>query len=56
LKVKAKLKFVDKQTGEVFMIFADISEQNKEFGFMIHTPLSKGSSIFIDWYRSYFNK
>jgi UDP-glucuronate 4-epimerase len=54
LNVRAKLKFVDMQPGDVFNTYADVSALQKEIGKTYHTPLSDGISTFVEWYKFYY--
>lgn len=53
LGIKAKMKFVPMQDGDVYMTYADISDLVNDFNFKPNTPISDGISKFIKWYLSY---
>ncbi len=49
LKIKAKIKYLPKPPGDVFITFADISKARKLLGYEPQTPLEEGIKKFIDW-------
>ncbi len=52
---KARLNLVPMQPGDVYATCADISEIQKDYGFIPSTGLKEGITKFMDWYRGYFN-
>ncbi len=53
LKIKAKIKFMDIQPGDVEKTFADIKYSKDMLGYEPHTSIHEGIPKFIDWYKSY---
>ena len=53
LGAKAKQKMLPMQAGDVPATFADVRSLRAWVGFQPETPLSRGLSQFVDWYRSY---
>lgn len=50
---KAKIEFLPMQPGDVKVTYADITDLQKAAGFSPATPLEKGLSHFVDWYKKY---
>lgn len=50
---KAKIEFLPMQPGDVKETYADITDLQKASGFSPATPLEKGLSHFVDWYKKY---
>jgi UDP-glucuronate 4-epimerase len=50
---KAELDLMPAQPGEVPITSADVSAIEADFGFRPDTPLERGLSRFVDWYRRY---
>lgn len=44
------------QAGDVVRTYADTSLLEQQFGYRPTTPLHEGIRIFIDWYKTYYNK
>lgn len=53
LGAKAKRAMLPMQAGDVPATFADVRSLSAWVGFQPATPLSRGLSQFVDWYRSY---
>ncbi len=53
--IKAKLKFVDNQKGDVPLTFADIDDTVKNFNYEPKTLIEEGLKKFFDWYQEYYN-
>lgn len=51
---EARKEFLPMQAGDVPATAADIEDLAIDFGFRPFTPLEKGISRFVDWYRSYY--
>jgi len=47
----AARRFVPPQPGDVPMTYADISRARKEIGYDPRTPIGRGVSLFVEWYR-----
>ena len=54
LGVEATKDFLPMQPGDVRATFADIEDTARAFDFHPETPIEKGVSLFIDWYRQYY--
>ncbi|MGC8490570.1 MAG: NAD-dependent epimerase [Syntrophobacteraceae bacterium] len=54
LKMEAIKEFLPMQPGDVRATCADIEEIARDFDFHPDTPIQKGVSQFIDWYRHYY--
>ncbi|NWQ39589.1 NAD-dependent epimerase [Bacillus sp. EB106-08-02-XG196] len=50
---QAKIEFLPMQPGDVKVTYADITDLQKAAGFYPATPLEKGLSHFVDWYKKY---
>ena len=44
-------RFQPPQPGDVPVTYADISRARKEIGYVPRTPIGRGVSLFVDWYR-----
>ena len=53
--IKAKLRFVDNQKGDVPLTFADIDDTVKNFNYEPKTLIEEGLKKFFDWYQEYYN-
>jgi UDP-glucuronate 4-epimerase len=53
LGVKAKLRLLDIQPGDLLETYADIELSEQDFGFQPRTTLRQGLERFVTWYRSY---
>ncbi len=53
LGIKAKVKYLPMQPGDVKKTYADITDFQKATGFSPSTPLEIGLSHFVDWYKKY---
>ena len=54
--IKAHMKLVPMQPGDVPVTYADTSELEKDFGFKPHTSLREGLRKFSEWYYDYYCK
>ncbi len=52
----AQKNFMDIQDGDVVSTYADVSGLMKDFGYRSNTPLDKGISEFVLWYRSFYKE
>lgn len=50
----AEKEFLPMQPGDVYQTYADVSELEKDFGFVPATSLEEGLSRFAKWYREYY--
>ena len=53
LGVKAQLRFLDIQPGEVLETYADIQSSTRDFDFRPRTTMQQGLERFVEWYRDY---
>lgn len=53
---KAIIKFLPMQLGDVKETYADISDLQADVGFYPTTPIEKGLTHFVDWYKQYSEK
>ena len=53
LNIKAIIKFLPMQAGDMYETYADISKSNKMLGYHPNTSINKGIKEFIDWYKYY---
>jgi UDP-glucuronate 4-epimerase len=53
LGVKAKVRLLPMQPGDVHTTFADVDALMGDVGFKPSTPLEDGLARFVSWYRSY---
>ncbi|PIE86008.1 MAG: NAD-dependent epimerase [Bacteroidia bacterium] len=51
---KAKKQLLPLQKGDVMATYADVSEIVEHFDYKPNTPIKKGISEFIKWYREYY--
>lgn len=51
LGVRAVLRWLPKQPGDVGITFADISKAQRTLGYAPRTPFETGLQLFVDWYR-----
>lgn len=56
LGVRAKLKFLPRQPGDVLETFADTEKLRREIGDLDHTPISEGVGKFVEWYLRHYGK
>ena len=54
--IKAHMKLVPMQPGDVPVTYADTSDLEKDFGFKPHTSLREGLRKFAEWYYEYYIK
>ena len=52
--IKAKKKYLPMQDGDVEQTWADTSKFREVFNFSSNTPVKKGVSNFVDWYKEYY--
>ena len=52
--IKAHMKLVPMQKGDVPVTYADTSDLEKDVGFKPSTPLREGLRRFAEWYKSYY--
>ncbi len=55
LGMKATLNMIPIQPGEVEKTWADVGVLSRDFNYAPSTPVEKGISNFIDWYRSFYS-
>lgn len=53
--LKAKIKYIEKQKGDVRDTYADISKAKKELGYNPRVDIKEGLKREIEWIRSYYN-
>jgi uncharacterized protein MJ1055 len=51
LNKKAKLKFIDKQAGDVDKTFACVDKAKKILNYKVSTKFEDGIENFVNWYR-----
>ena len=51
---KAEKNFMEMQAGDVESTYADVSGLMNDFGYKPNTPLNKGVSEFVAWYREFY--
>ena len=54
--IKAHMKLVPMQPGDVPVTYADTSDLEKDFGFKPHTSLREGLRKLAEWYYEYYIK
>jgi UDP-glucuronate 4-epimerase len=54
LSMKASIKFLPRQEGDVLSTYADIDALYRHVGFKPVTPIEQGISNFVDWYLGYY--
>ncbi len=52
----AQKNFMDIQDGDVVSTYADVSGLMKDFAYRSETPLDKGISAFVLWYRNFYKE
>jgi UDP-glucuronate 4-epimerase len=55
LGIKAKIKFIEMQKGDVISTHADNTALNRWVGFKPSTLINKGIKKFVDWYRAFYH-
>jgi UDP-glucuronate 4-epimerase len=55
LGIKAKIKFIEMQKGDVISTHADNTALNSWVGFKPSTLINKGIKKFVDWYRAFYH-
>lgn len=53
LRIKAKIDFLEMQSGDVPATWADIEDSIENFGYQPSTSIEEGMERFIRWYRSF---
>jgi|Deesub1362B_J571_1020462.scaffolds.fasta_scaffold01834_3 UDP-glucose 4-epimerase len=53
--LKAKVKYIEKQKGDVRDTYADISKAKKELGYNPRVDIKEGLKREIEWIKSYYN-
>ena len=56
LGVKAELRYLEMQPGDVPETYADIEASTRDLGFRSHTTLRQGLERFVAWYRDYHGR
>ena len=54
LNKKASIIFEEMQPGDVSCTAADTSKLERWIGFKPNTPIKKGISEFINWYKNFY--
>lgn len=54
LGVKAKLRMLPMQPGDVYETFADVSQLEADVGFRPSTTIEEGLERFVTWYRQFY--
>lgn len=54
LGVKAKIKYLPMQPGDVYATYADIESSTRELGFVPTTGIEEGLPRFVEWYKKYY--
>ena len=44
------------QPGDVEVTYADMTEMEKDFGFVAETNIEKGLHEFVSWYKKYIER
>ena len=52
--IKAKKKFIQNQSGDVFSTWSDIKLANSLFRFSPQTKIEDGIKNFITWFKHYY--
>jgi UDP-glucuronate 4-epimerase len=55
LNIKAQMKMLPLQAGDVLDTFADVTDLIEEFDYKPSTSVTHGIAYFVAWYRSYYN-
>ncbi|HOE90809.1 MAG TPA: NAD-dependent epimerase [Candidatus Cloacimonadota bacterium] len=53
--IEAKKEFCEMQAGDVLTTYADVTDLQQDIDFHPNTPLKKGLTEFVKWYRNYYN-
>ncbi len=53
---KAIIKFEPLRKGDVYKTYASTQKLYKDFDYSPKTKIREGISLFVDWYKEYFNK
>jgi UDP-glucuronate 4-epimerase len=54
LGVKATKNMLGMQPGDVPATYADVDDLQRDVGFRPNTPIERGVSLFVEWYREYY--
>ncbi len=52
LGLKARLRFLPNQAGDMEITYADISRARRLIGYNPQTPIKEGIRLFVDWFKS----
>ena len=55
LRLKAKMKMLPMQQGDVYTTYADTTKLERDMRYKPHVSLDKGIGKFVEWYKEYFN-
>ena len=55
LSIKAKIKYLPMQKGDVQNTFADTKNLEELINYKPNTPIKKGLRKFIKWYKVFYN-
>ena len=55
LKIKAKIKYLPSQPGDMIGTHAEVQEFNRDFKKLKNHSLKDGIKKFINWYKEYYN-
>ena len=53
---KAKINFLPMQQGDVKLTYADLTQTQKLINYKPTTTLENGLTIFVEWYKKFYNK
>ncbi len=56
LKIKAKIKYLPLQPGDIYKTQADTRKLRNHFGYESKINYKKGVKKFVDWYNDYYQK
>jgi UDP-glucuronate 4-epimerase len=56
LGMKADMRMLPMQAGDVPATSADVSDLERDTGFRPQTPIAEGVRRFVDWYREYYRE
>jgi len=54
LNRKAKKRYLPIQPGDVLKTYADVSRLAEEVGYRPNTPVTKGVTMFVEWYKEFY--
>ena len=52
---KAKINFLPLQPGDVLETYANVDDMEEKFDYKPSTPVIKGVTNFVKWYKDYFD-